>query len=59
MYSETIAKQTTKKHERELMYEDAYRECCAKVAELSNRIMDLEKIIREYGLLIPNDHIEF
>lgn len=58
MYSETISKKRRKKHEREQMYEDLYHECCARVEELSNHILDLEKIIREYGLHIPNDHIE-
>lgn len=60
MNSENIAKRMTKREsEREQMYEDAYHECCGRVEELTNHIMDLEKIIHEYGLHILNDHIEF
>ncbi len=58
MYVETIAKQMTEQSDRAQLYEDAYRECCARVEELSNHILDLEKIIHEHGLPIPNDHIE-
>ncbi len=58
MYLETIISQMTNKHERELMYEDLYHECCARVEELSNHILDLEKMMNEHDLPIPNEHIE-
>ena len=59
MNSVNIAKKMgSNQLEREQLYEDLFHECCARVEELSNHILDLEKIIHEYGLPIPNEHIE-
>lgn len=41
-----------------LMYNDMRKELYNRIEELSNHILDLERILYENDLPIPNDHIE-
>lgn len=42
----------------ELMYNDISKAFLARIEELSNHILDLERILYDNDLPIPNDHIE-
>ena len=53
-FGETRFSQEDYKH----MYNDLRKELYDRIEELSNHILDLEEILHENHLPIPNDHIE-